>query len=294
MDKPVGFIGLGMMGFPMAQNLLKGGIQLQVYNRSKEKATPLLAQGAKLANTPSEALDGAEIVISMISNDKVLEELINGPNGIATQLKPGVIHLSMSTVGPETSKKLEEEHRARGAVYLAAPVSGRPEGAAAAKLFIFLAGETKAKERVKPLLGLLGQRTFDLGEDAEKANLYKLINNFMILSAIEALAEGFAVAEKNGLSPKLVGEILTESLFASPIYKTYAPLIAEGKFDPGFALDLGFKDIRLLQEVSRDSSVPMPFSDLLIEKMLTCMARGDDKKDWSCIASLSKEAANLK
>jgi 3-hydroxyisobutyrate dehydrogenase-like beta-hydroxyacid dehydrogenase len=201
----------------------------------------------------------------------------------------------MSTVSPETSKKLSEEHRARGAVYLAAPVSGRPEGAAAAKLFIFLAGEAKAKERVKPILELLGQRIFDLGTDAEKANLFKLIGNSLILSAIQTLSEGFTLAEKNGLPPKLVGEVLTDSIFACPVYKIYAPLLAEGKFEPaGFSLELGFKDTRLLQEVAKNSSVPMPISDLLYEKLSTCMSRGDEKKDWSCIASLCKEAADLK
>lgn len=284
--KNVGFIGLGRMGLPMAQNLLKAGFAVHVYNRDKNKASAIVKQGAKLANYPGDVLEDAEIVISMVANDKALEDIVNGPQGLSDRLKKGTVHLSMSTVSPALAKKMGEEHRAKGACFLSATVTGRPDAAAAGKLFIFLAGEKKGKEKVKPLLDVLGQRTFDLGEEAEHSNVFKLMNNFMILSAIKALGEAFAFGEKNGLPSLQAGSVFTESQFSSPIYKIYAPLVAEQKFDPaGFTLELGFKDIRLLKEAADLSTVAMPFLNILYQTMEECKEEGLGNEDWSVIAS---------
>jgi 3-hydroxyisobutyrate dehydrogenase-like beta-hydroxyacid dehydrogenase len=285
-EKSIGFIGLGNMGLPMAQNLLKAGFPLYVYNRNKNKASLLVKEGAKLANTPGDLLKDSRIVISMVSNDEALDNIVNGVNGLATRLQPGTVHLSMSTVSPSIVKKMKEEHLAKGAYFLSAPVTGRPDVAAAGKLWIFLAGEKNAKQRVRPLLEVLSQGIFDLGEEAEHANIFKLINNFMITSSIEALGEAFALGEKHGLSPKLVGEVLTESQFACPIYKVYAPLLAKQTFDPaGFTLELGFKDLKLLKEQADESFVVMPFLNYVFKEMQSCMESGLEKKDWSIFAS---------
>lgn len=290
MEKSIGFIGLGNMGLPMARNLLKAGFTPYVYNRNKDKATQLIKEGAKLANTPSDILKDSKIVISMVANDEALDNIVNGVNGLAIRLQTGTVHLSMSTVSPSIVKKMKEEHLAKGACFLSAPVTGRPDMAAAGKLWIFLAGEKNAKQRVRPLLEVLGQKVFDLGEEAEHANIYKLINNFMITSSIEALAEAFALGEKNGLSPKLVGEVLTESQFACPIYKVYAPLLAQQTFDPaGFTLELGFKDLKLLKGQADQSLVAMPFLNYVYKQMKSCMDRGLEKKDWSIFAAQGKE-----
>jgi 3-hydroxyisobutyrate dehydrogenase-like beta-hydroxyacid dehydrogenase len=278
--KEIGFIGLGSMGEPMAKNLLKAGFGVTVYNRNKDKAQACIALGAKPAKHPCDVLKTAEVV--------------NGPHGISSSLRPGVIHLSMSTIAPATSKKLDAEHKEKGAVYLAATVSGRPAGAIAGTLWIFLAGENKAKEKVKPVLDALGKRTFDLGEESPNANVFKLAGNFLILSSIQALAEAFAFVEKNGLSPKQAGEIFTESLFSCQIYHTYAPLLAEQRFEPaGFALHLGFKDFRLLRAAAAESFIPMPLASLLHEQLLACMAHGCENMDWSVIGKLCRQNANL-
>ena len=185
----------------------------------------------------------------------------------------------MSTVSPTMAKKMKEEHLAKGATFLSATVMGRPDLAAAGKLFIFLAGEKNSKQQVMPLLDIMGQRTFDLGEEAEQANIFKLMNNFMIISAIKALGEAFAYGEKNGLSSKRAAEVFTESQFACPIYKVYAPLIAIQQYEPaGFPLDLGFKDIRILQEEADHSSVSMPSLNPIIEEMKECISKGLEKK----------------
>lgn len=289
----IGFIGLGKMGLPMARNLLKAGFHVQVYNRSHKKSEDLANEGAKAVKSPREVLNGAEVVITMISNDKVLEDLVYGPHGLLEHMSPGTIHLSMSTVGPTTSRKLEKDHQAKGTHYLAATVSGRPEAAIAGKLWIFLAGEKKAKARVQPVLEKLGQKIFDIGDEAEKSNIYKLMNNFLIISAIQAIGEALTFAEKNGLSRKLMGEIIAESLFSCPIYRTYSPMIAEGRYEAGFALELGYKDICLLKDVAQDSGTPMHLGSLVHEQLLTCMARGLKDKDWAVIAQLCRENANI-
>lgn len=286
MKNPVGFIGLGNMGLPMAQNLLKAGIPLYVYNRNKDKASLLVKEGAKLVDTPCDILKDSRVVISMLANDEALDTIVNGANGLAARLQTGAVHISMSTVSPSIVKKMKEEHLTKGAIFLSAPVTGRPDAAAAGKLWIFLAGEKNAKTQVRPLLEVLSQEIFDLGEEAEHANIFKLINNFMITSAMEALGEAFAFGEKNGLSPKLVGEILTESQFACPVYKIYAPILAKQMFDPAaFALELGFKDIKLLKEQADQLSVTMPFLHYLHNEMKSCMDRGLEKKDWSIFAA---------
>jgi len=284
----IGFIGLGKMGLPMARQLLKSGYRLRVYNRDQKKMRDLVADGAIPASRPCDVLEDADIVITMVSNDRALEEIVHGEHGLFSHLVKGVIHLSMSTIAPTTSQKLAKEHQAKGAIYLAAPVSGRPEGAMEGKLWIFLSGENQAKEKVKPVLSAMGQRTFDLGEKPENANVFKLANNFLILSCVEALSEAFAYAEKNGLSSQLVGEIFTESLFSCPVYRTYAPIISKRKFSPaGFSLELGLKDFELLKESAKDLFEHMPFAKILHKHLLTAKAEGWQDMDWSSIARLN-------
>jgi 3-hydroxyisobutyrate dehydrogenase-like beta-hydroxyacid dehydrogenase len=293
MDKTIGFIGLGKMGIPMAKNLQKGGYQLCIYNRTPDKAKELVAGGAKLVKHPSDVLENTDIVITMVSDDNALEELVYGDHGLSSKFRKGVIHICMSTIAPATSKKLAKDHEAKGATYLGCTVSGRPEMAAQAKLVIYLAGEKNAKERVKPFLSLLGQKVFDLGDQPEYANVCKLAANFLVLSCIQSLAEALTFVQKNGLNPKDIGDIFTQTIFDCPIYKAYAPIVAEGNYKPGLSLEHGLKDIRLLKELAAESFVPMPFASVLHEQLITCMAKGWQDMDWSAIAKACKEDANV-
>jgi 3-hydroxyisobutyrate dehydrogenase-like beta-hydroxyacid dehydrogenase len=284
----IGFIGLGSMGIPMAQNILKKGFPLSVYNRTKDKATPLLEQGAKWAASPAE-LD-CDIVISMVANDAALSEIAEG---ILSQ-KPS-IHISMSTVSPDLVTSLEKKHQEKGIAFLAAPVTGRPERAKEGSLWIFLAGATEAKKTATPVLEAMSAKIFDLGERPSQALLFKLCNNFMILSLIEAFSEAAAMLEKGGITTERAAEIWGSSLFNAPVFHSYTPMICKRNFaDGGFALDLGLKDIRLLQDCADTSQVPMPALSNLHEKMLASMNLGRAKCDWSVIALLTRELAGLK
>lgn len=295
MNQIIGFVGLGSMGLPMATNLVKAGFSLQVYNRTPDKAQPLVAQGAKLVNSPQDVVASDGVVITMLANDQALEDVVLGENGILERLGAGGIHLSMSTVSPATADKLAKYHGQRGSHYLAAPVFGRPDAAAASKLWICLAGNGAAKEKVLPLLNVLGQGVFDFGEQVGAANIVKLTGNFLIVSAIEAMAEAFTLAEKNGIERTKVAELFGKTLFSCPIYQNYGRQIAQEQYQPaGFKLSLGLKDVSLVLQTATSSQMPMPLASLLHERLMAAVTKGRGDIDWTGLALEISEEAGLK
>lgn len=295
MKMRVGFIGLGSMGFSMAQNILKAGFPLAVYNRTKEKGASLIEQGAQWAESPAQLAEQCDILVSMVANDDALKEIVYGPSGIVRSAKKPSIHISMSTVSPDLITSLEKAHQEKGIALLAAPVSGRPDRAKEGTLWIFLGGDPTAKKTASPILESMSCKIFDLGERPSQAALFKLCNNFMILSLIESFSEAAAMLEKGGISAEKAAEVWGTSLFDSPVFHSYTPMICKRNFsDGGFALNLGLKDIRLLQICADRAQVPMPFNSTLQEKLLTCMNMGREKYDWSAIALLTRELAGLK
>ncbi len=283
----IGFLGLGQMGAGMAANLLKAGNEVTVYNRSLEKTKPLAARGAQVAETVAAACTG-EAVMSMVADDKALEAMAFGDSGIVATLPKNAIHISASTISVELSEKLTQAHKQAGQLYVAAPVFGRPEAAAAAKLFVVAAGAAEALERCKPLFEAIGQRVFPFGETPSVANVIKLSGNFLIGSVIEALGEAFALTGKAGVDAQQYLELLTSTLFNAPVYKTYGGLIASGVFEPaGFAAPLGQKDIRLTLAAAETLNVPMPIASLLRDRFLALIAQGGAKLDWSALGKLA-------
>lgn len=294
MTTAVSFIGLGSMGNAMATNLIRNGVQLFVYNRSKEKADGLLNQGAQWLNSPREAFDKAPIVFSMVANDQALQAISDGPEGLLQNPKPGAIHVSMSTVSPALCRKLNAKHQEKGVVYLAAPVFGRPEAAAQQALIICLAGDLAAKQKVEPLLRLLGKKIHDFGEDPSVSSSVKLTGNFLILSMVELLAEAYAFAEKSDVPLETLHTLLTESLLPMPIVKTYGRIILERHFSPaGFKMTLGLKDIDLFLRTADSLRVPSPIAGLLHDRLMTGLANKRDDLDWSAIALTVMEEAGL-
>jgi 3-hydroxyisobutyrate dehydrogenase-like beta-hydroxyacid dehydrogenase len=274
----VGFIGLGNMGQAMARNLLKAGHAVTVYNRTRSRAEALQAEGAHIANTPVQAC-GGEVLITMLADDRAVEEVLFGGDTLSA-LAPYAVHVSMSTLSVALSQRLQETHTQAGSAYVAAPVFGRPEAAAAAQLFIVAAGPREAIERLYPLFEAMGQRTFVVGEDAPAANLVKLTGNFLIASVIEGLGEAFALVRKWGINPSQYLEILTSTLFSAPVYKTYGSLIAQEKYAPaGFKLPLGLKDFNLALAAAETVAVPMPVASLIRDHFLTAIARGYQEFD---------------
>jgi 3-hydroxyisobutyrate dehydrogenase-like beta-hydroxyacid dehydrogenase len=294
MNDRIGFIGLGSMGQPMAGNLLDAGYELHAYNRTASKAEPLVARGAKQAAHPGDVAEPGGIVITMVANDHALEEIVLGEAGILERLAPGGIHVSMSTVAPATAARLAERHAQSGSTYLAAPVFGRPEAAAARQLWVCVSGPPAAKERVQPILGALGQGTFDFGEESGAANVVKLAGNFLIVSAMEAMAEALTLAEKNGISRSAVIDMLGQTLFAAPVYRNYGRAIAEKRHTPaGFQLSLGLKDVNLVLQTAAEASMPMPVASLLHDRLLASVAKGRGAMDWSALSLGVLEDAGL-
>ena len=287
----IGFIGLGRMGTGMSANLLKAGHQVTVYNRTPGKTDILVAQGAKLATRVTDASRG-EAVITMLSNDEAVENVALGKDGIVQSLPAGAMHISSSTISVALSEKLTQEHARAGQHFVSAPVFGRPDAAAAGKLFIVAAGEPAAVKTATPLFEAMGQKTFVLSETPKAANLVKLSGNFLIASVIEALGEAMALVAKGGIDRRQYLEMLTSTLFNAPVYKTYGGLIAGGVFEPaGFAAPLGQKDMRLTLAAAEALRVPMPLASLIRDRFLALLAHGGDHLDWSAIGGLAAKDA---
>ncbi len=283
----IGFIGLGQMGAAMAANLVKAGHDVTVYNRSRAKAEALAAQGTKVAGTPGEASRG-DAVFTMLADDRAVEAVIDGSDGIVANLKKGAVHISSSTISTGLAGSLAQQHADAGQGYISAPVFGRPEAAAAAKLFVIAAGPAPALKAVSPLLEAIGQKTFVISDKAEAANIVKLSGNFLIAAVIESLGEAMALVGKAGIDKHQYLEILTSTLFGAPVYKTYGTLIADAKFSPpGFAAPLGLKDVKLALAAGDELRVPLPLASLLRDRFLTLLATSGDDLDWSAIGGLA-------
>jgi 3-hydroxyisobutyrate dehydrogenase-like beta-hydroxyacid dehydrogenase len=290
----IGFIGLGNMGAPIAGNLLKAGHAVEVWNRSEARIEPLVRAGATAAATPGAAARGKAVVITMLADDAALDAVTGGEDGIIAGLRSGGMHISMSTVATATADRLTALHLAHGQRLLCAPVFGRPEAAAAAKLFLVVGGDPEDVTAAEPLFGAIGQRTFVVGTTPSSASLVKLCGNFMILSAVEALAEAMALAERGGVARTRFLEVLTGSLFDSPIYHNYGRLLVEGRFRPaGFTAPLGLKDMRLAGQSAEALRVPMPLLGVLRDHLLQTIAIEGGDIDWSGIGLTIAKNAGL-
>jgi 3-hydroxyisobutyrate dehydrogenase-like beta-hydroxyacid dehydrogenase len=279
----------------MAGHLHHAGHDVTVWNRTLSKTDGLRAQGAKVGKSTGETVKDAEAVITMLADDHAVESAVLHSGGVLDHLPRGAVHISMSTISVALSQKLAAEHGKRGQQYIAAPVFGRPEAAEAGKLFVVAAGDKSAVERCKPLLEVLGQRVFVIGDKPEMANVVKLSGNFLIASVIESLGEAIALTRKYGIDPHAYVEFLTNSLFAAPVYKTYGGIIAEEKYRPaGFKLRLGLKDVRLALAAAEAVDAPLPFASVVRDHMLTAIGHGMEDMDWSSTAKLAAENARLK
>jgi 3-hydroxyisobutyrate dehydrogenase-like beta-hydroxyacid dehydrogenase len=291
----LGFVGLGSMGFAMAELLLAQGHQLFVYNRTHEKAQPLHEAGARICATPGEAAREAEIVISMLADDAALDAVSFGANGILAELQPGTVHVSCSTISVAFSEQLTAAHSEAGLGYVAAPVFGRPEAAVAKRLWLLAAGKAADVERALPVLQALGRGITRLGETPSVANLVKLTGNVFIASLIESLGEAFALTRKAGVPPELVLDLF-KNVFGqgSPILENYASLVAKGEYEhAGFKAKLGLKDLRLALRAADQLEVPLPTANLIHDQLLNAVASGQGELDWSVIARIAARRAGL-
>jgi 3-hydroxyisobutyrate dehydrogenase-like beta-hydroxyacid dehydrogenase len=290
----IGFIGLGNMGAGIAANLLGAGHDVAVWNRTPDKARRLIEAGATLVDSPKAAATERDVVLTMVADDAALTAVLAGDDGIFAGLKPGALHVSMSTISVNMADQTAATHRARGQRFLCAPVFGRPEAAAAAKIFIVAAGDPADIALAQPLFGAISQRVFPVGDTPSAANLVKLCGNFMILSAIESMGEAFALAAKGGVAKQQLLDVLLGTLFDSPVYRVYGPILAGDKFRPaGFAAPLGLKDMRLAAQSADALHVPMPLLSVLRDHLLQTIAQEGEDIDWSAIAHTTAKNAGL-
>jgi 3-hydroxyisobutyrate dehydrogenase-like beta-hydroxyacid dehydrogenase len=290
----ISFIGLGGMGLPMAKNLLDRGFELTVYNRTRNRADELGTVGLRIAESPREAAQTAELLITMLADDTAVESVMFGDEGALAGLKPNAAHASMSTISHLLSRRLADEHRARRQDYVAAPVFGRPEAAEGAKLWIISAGAADVIERCRPAFEAMSQGVEIVGDDPPMANVLKLAGNFLLASAIEAMGEAFALVQKHGIQPKRFLEIVNGRLLRSPIYENYGKLIAERRWEPaGFKLRHGLKDVRLALWAAEEVNTPMPLASLIRDHYLSAMARGWAEIDWAALARVVEENAGI-
>ncbi len=281
------------MGAGMARNLMRAGHQLTVFNRTREKAEAFSGEGAQVAQTPADAARNADAVFTMLSDDHAVSEVVYGKDGLAAALKNGAAHISSSTISTALARELTKTHRERKQVYIGAPVFGRPEAAEAKKLIVVPAGDPEILERYLPLFDAIGRVTLVAGEEPWQANLVKLCGNFMIASMLETFGEAFATVQRAGVHRQLFLKVMSE-LFGSPVYKNYGAAVAEQKFEPaGFALKLGFKDVRLAIEAAQELNVPLPVASIIRDHLISALAYGQAEWDWSSIALVSERNAGI-
>ena len=284
----LGFIGLGNLGTAIAENILQKRQHLFVYNRHTEKTKPLVEKGATLCSSIKDLAAKSDIVFSMVSDDTALNDITMGDDGIAQNLKAGGIHICMSTILPATSEQLAQLHQQYNNHYVAAPVMGRPEAARSGKLNFLVAGKQDCLDKIKPLLlDAGGAAVWEFGHDAATANVAKLCSNSLIVSAIESMAEAINLAKKSGLDAALWMNMITQSVFAAPVYINYGNILIKEKYQPaGFTLRLGLKDINLIMEQSEQVKAEMPIGKFMQKRFNEGVANGLGEHDWTAVAML--------
>jgi 3-hydroxyisobutyrate dehydrogenase-like beta-hydroxyacid dehydrogenase len=278
----IGFIGLGSMGKGMAANLLKAGHQLLVWNRSQDVVESLVKQGAIATSHPTEAF-AADVVISMLADDTVTRTVLIESGALASS-KPGLIHLSMATLSVAFVREMAELHASAGVELIAAPVFGRNDLAESGMLNIVVAGPPTAIAKVQPLLDVLGQKTWPMGEDPVSASVLKIATNMMLISAIEATGEAMALSQSYGVANNDFVDFITGTLFSAPAYKVYGPKIARRETEgAGFTLRLGLKDVGLALKAGEPNHVPLPFASVLRDNLLDAVALGQGENDLAAL-----------
>ena len=286
----IGFLGLGEMGAPMAANLVKGGHRPRVWNRTPSAAEPLGKAGAEVVASAAEAFD-ADIVFTMFADDRALQEVLID-SGMIERLDAPLTIVNMATISVALAEDLVRRSAERGIAYISAPVMGRPDAAAAAKLNILAAGPAAAVDAVEPLFQLMGQKTWRLGEHAPVANALKLTVNFMLFSAVETMAEATTLAGSYGIAPEELLMLISSTAFPGPVYQGYGGLIANQRFEPaGFKAALGLKDLRLALAAAEAASVPLPLASSIRDSLIDAVAHGEGDMDLAVLGRVAARRA---
>lgn len=283
----IGFIGLGAMGRGMAANLLKAGEPLVVWNRNPDPVQELVDKGALRAANASDA-GRVDVLFTMLSDDAAVRAVLYD-DGVFDALAPGSVHVNMATVSVEFAREMARVHAEKGIGYLAAPVLGRSDVAAAGKLNILAGGPIDLVKRVQPYFDLMGQKTWPFGDLPEQANAVKLGANLTLALAVEAMGESSALARAYGIAPADFLDLLASTLFAgSPVYKGYGGMIAQERYSPaGFKLALGLKDVNLALDAGRDKGVRLAAGQAVRDNLQRAVQQGEGELDLAALAKRS-------
>jgi 3-hydroxyisobutyrate dehydrogenase-like beta-hydroxyacid dehydrogenase len=292
MPQSVGFIGLGIMGQPMALNLVKAGFQVSVYNRTRDKTAPLEQAGARVAATPADAARGADFVMSITSDSAASEQIVLGKDGVIETIKPGAIMMDSATISPVVSRKLACHVAGKQASFLDAPVTGSKHGAEKGELTFMIGGDREAFERALPVLRVLGKKHIFCG--AHGAGLSaKLAQNVIQSTMVEIFAEGFVLAAKAGVKPETMFEIVQSSMARAALTDFKAPFIFKGDFTPYFPLKWMHKDVTLAMEAAFAQGVPMPAAAAVKEVYGAARAQGKGDLDYAAVITFLEGLAGI-
>ncbi|HEV2299135.1 MAG TPA: NAD(P)-dependent oxidoreductase [Candidatus Acidoferrales bacterium] len=284
MKPRVGLIGLGLMGSPMARNLLKAGFPLIVWNRTRERAEKLGREGAKVANSAQEAAAEAEVLITIVSDPSALEQVLFGANGALAALKRGSVLVDSSTVSPALARRVAKSCAERGVDFLDAPVTGGTWGAEKGELVFMVGGKKEVLERVEPVLQALGKRFFLLGPNGAGQTV-KLAMNMILALEVEALAESLELVSLAGVQGERLIEVLQSSMARAPVLDVKAPMIMKRDFTPSFPLRLMHKDMGLAMDLAKELGVELPAGAAAFKAYSSVKAAAKSDVDYAAIAS---------
>jgi len=290
--RTVGFIGLGIMGKPMAKNLVKAGYKLVVNDINPAPVQELVALGQVAADSPREVAEQAEVIITMLPNSPQVKQVILGPNGVLEGARPGSIIVDMSSISPLVSVEVAKKAREKGVRMLDAPVSGGEPGAIAGTLSIMVGGTAEDFEECRDLLQCMGRSVVRIG-DVGSGNIAKLANQIIVALNIAAVSEALVLAKKAGVSPKLVYEAIRGGLAGSNVLDAKAPLMMQRKFEPGFRIELHMKDLSNVIETAREVGVPLPLTCVVMEILQALKVDGKGQNDHGAIVNFYEKLAKV-
>ncbi len=289
----IGFIGLGIMGEMMAKRLLGNGYELMVWNRTKEKISKLETSSVTPAESPADVAKNCKVIVSMLADSKALEDVVNGENGILSAIKPGLIHIDMSTVSPTTTKKLYNEYKNRSSYFIHAPVLGSKTQAETGTLLIFAGGDKEGLSQCEEIFKILSKKVWYF-DSVEKATILKLAMNSMIATMMLALSQAFVLAEKSGLSKETILEVLENSALNSAMYQNKGKSITAGNYTPNFYVKYILKDINLILESGQELKIPLPVLSAIRELYISAISKGYENEDYCAVYKVIAELAGLK
>jgi 2-hydroxy-3-oxopropionate reductase len=294
MAETIGFIGLGVMGKPMAKNLIKAGHRLVVHNRSRAAADEVAKDGATAASSPADVAKAATIVITMLPDTPDVELVLTGPNGVLSTLQPGAVVVDMSSISPAATRRLADAVAAKGASMLDAPVSGGEIGAINASLSIMVGGEEAAFARLKPIFEAMGnaERIVHIGPSGA-GQICKVCNQIAIGGALTGVSEAFALAKKAGVDAARVRQALLGGFAASRVLEVHGERMLTGNYKPGFRTKLYQKDLRLANEAASANGVAIPGTAVLTQLVNALVAKGSGDLDYAAVATVLFEMAGI-